>query len=614
MPDPQNSRRFEVLAPRSPRSTLSFLARRLQRSALRLLARLKLPRTTSLVIVAIVVGAATGLGAVAFIRALAFVTHLFFDGGRAAFSSLGRYYVILLPAIGGSIVGPLIGLVAHEAKGHGVPEVMTALFARGGRIRTRVALVKIVASAITIGSGGSAGREGPMIQIGSSIGSSVAQFLRMPAERVRTLVACGAAGGVAATFNAPIAGAMFALEVLMGQVTGEFGLVVLASVSASVVSRAMLGNFPSFSIPPYDLISEKELVFYLALGVLSGLAGLAFVRALYAVEDVCARLRVSALLQPAIGGLLVGTIGLFLPQVFGTGLPVMEALLSLKIPFLLLVALIPAKIVATSATLGSGGSGGVFAPCLFIGGMVGGAFGYIVHHLFPSFTAFYGAYALVGMSATFGAAAQAPLTSIIILFEMTNDYHIILPLMTATIVAVSVYRAFSVESIYTLKLRRRGIDYTALRSGDLMAEIPVREALTDRVVPIAQDATIRELLRLIAKTGREWFPVLDGDHALSGVVTYRDVARPVDEGRLDEPVLHYATRRVVLAYTDESLREVLIRFNQGDIGHLPVVDAANPNRLVGVISRLDVIKAYNRALARRRAATRARRGPTTPAT
>jgi len=590
------------------------LARRLQRSALRLLARLKLPRTTSLVIVAIVVGAATGLGAVAFIRALAFVTHLFFDGGRAAFSSLGRYYVILLPAIGGSIVGPLIGLFAHEAKGHGVPEVMTALFARGGRIRTRVALVKIVASAITIGSGGSAGREGPMIQIGSSIGSSVAQFLRMPAERVRTLVACGAAGGVAATFNAPIAGAMFALEVLMGQVTGEFGLVVLASVSASVVSRAMLGNFPSFSIPPYDLISEKELVFYLALGVLSGLAGLAFVRALYAVEDVCARLRVSALLQPAIGGLLVGTIGLFLPQVFGTGLPVMEALLSLKIPFLLLVALIPAKIVATSATLGSGGSGGVFAPCLFIGGMVGGAFGYIVHHLFPSFTALYGAYALVGMSATFGAAAQAPLTSIIILFEMTNDYHIILPLMTATIVAVSVYRAFSVESIYTLKLRRRGIDYTALRSGDLMAEIPVREALTDRVVPIAQDATIRELLRLIAKTGREWFPVLDGDHALSGVVTYRDVARPVDEGRLDEPVLHYATRRVVLAYTDESLREVLIRFNQGDIGHLPVVDAANPNRLVGVISRLDVIKAYNRALARRRAATRARRGPTTPAT
>lgn len=578
--------------------------RRFRRVAFRLLTRLHLPATTSLVIVAIVVGVATGLGSVAFIRLLQASTRLFFDGGRWLFSGLRQHYVIFLPAIGGLLVGPIIFALARETKGHGVPEVMAALILRGGRIRARVATVKIIASAITIGSGGSAGREGPMIQIGSSIGSSVAQFLRMPTERVRTFVACGAAGGVAATFNAPIAGAMFALEVLLGQFSAEFGLVVLASVAAAAVSRALLGNFPSFSIPPYDLVSEKELVFYLLLGVLSGLAGLAFVKMLYAFEDLFDRWRFPEFFKPSVGGLAVGAIGLFLPQIFGTGLLAMERLLSLKIPFTTLVALIPAKIIATSFTLGSGGSGGVFAPALFIGGVVGGAFGSIVHHLFPSFTAFYGAYALVGMSATFGAAAQAPITSIIILFEMTNDYHIILPLMTATIIAVLVYRTFSAESIYTLKLKRRGIDYGATREGDPMATITVREALTAGVVSISQDATIREMLRLIATTGKEWFPVLDGGNGLAGVVTYRDIAQAVDEGRLDEPVLSYTTRDVICTFSDESLREVLVRFNQGDLGHLPVVDPANPTRVVGVISRQHVVKAYNRALARRRASSR----------
>ncbi len=553
--------------------------------------------------VAILVGVATGLGSVAFIRLLQLTTDLFFNGGRWLLASFGRYYVLLLPAIGGLMVGPVIYLLAREAKGYGVPEVMTALILKGGRIRTRVAVIKIIASAITIGSGGSAGREGPLVQIGSSIGSSIGQFLRMPSERVRTFLACGAAGGVAASFNAPIAGAMFALEVLQGQFTSEFSLIILSSVAAAVVSRSMLGNFPAFSIPPYDLISEKELVFYLILGILSGLAGLIFVKTLYAVEDLFDRVRLAEFLKPSLGGLVVGGIGILLPQVFGLGLQTMEALLSLQIPFTLLVALIPAKIIATSFTLGSGGSGGLFAPALFIGGMVGGAFGYLVHGLFPSFTAFYGAYALVGMSATFGAAAQAPITAIIILFEMTNDYRIVLPLMTATIIATLVYRAFSAESIYTLKLKQLGIDYLAPREGDLMATIKVREALTQHIVPIPQDSTVRDLLGLIAKTGHEWFPILDGGERLVGVVTYRDVVKAVDENRLEERVLDYGTRDVVCAFSDESLREVLIRFNQGDLGHLPVVDPANPKRVVGVISRQHVIKAYNRALARRRASS-----------
>ncbi len=579
---------------------------RTRRRLLRLLARLKLPKATSLVIIAIFVGGATGLGSVGFIRLLPLAAHLFFDGGRWLFYRLADYYVVLIPAIGGLAVGPLIYLFAREVKGYGVPEVITAMVLKGGRIRLRVGLLKVVASAITIGSGGSAGREGPLIQIGSSIGSSIGQFLRMPSDRVRTFLICGAAGGIAASFNAPIAGAMFALEVLLGRFTSEFGLVVLASVSAALVSRAMLGNFPAFSIPTYDLISEKELLFYVILGVLSGLTGLLTVKALYAVEDLFDRMRIAEWLHPAIGGLFVGAIGLFLPHVFGLGIETMESLLLLQLPFALLVALVPAKIIATALTLGSGGSGGLFQPLLYIGGMLGGAFGSIVHGLFPSFTAFYGAYALVGMAATFGAAAQAPITSIIILFEMTNDYRIILPLMTTTVIAILVYRAFSTESVYTLKLERLGIDYLAPREGDLMATITVREALTPRVVSISQDATIRELLRLIAKTGHEWFPVLDGDNSLAGVVTYGDVAKPVDDGLLEKRVLECATREVVCAFSDENLREVLIRFSQGDLGRLPVLDPDNPKHLVGVISRLDVIKAYNRALSVRRG--RSRRG------
>lgn len=342
--------------------------RRLQPTARNLFARLRLPQSTILVLVAISVGIATGLGSVAFIRLLQVSTALFFEGGRWLFAGLGRYYVLLLPAIGGLIAGPLIVHFAREAKGHGVPEVMSALVLRGGRIRRRVALIKILASAITIGSGGSAGREGPMIQIGSSIGSSVAQLLRMPTERVRTLVACGAAGGVAATFNAPIAGAMFALEVLLGQFTADFSLVVLSSFAAAVVSRAMLGDFPAFAIPPWGLISEKELLFYPLLGVFSGVAALAFVKVLYAFEDLFVRFRLSEWLQPAVGGLAVGGIGLFWPHVFGSGLPTMERLLVMQLPVGIIMALQPAKVLATSFTLGSGGREGSLPPASSSGG------------------------------------------------------------------------------------------------------------------------------------------------------------------------------------------------------------------------------------------------------
>ncbi|HUU15231.1 MAG TPA: chloride channel protein, partial [Terriglobia bacterium] len=358
----------------------------------------------------------------------------------------------------GLLVGPLIWRYAREAKGHGVPEVMKAIVTSGARIPIRVAIVKILASAVTIGSGGAAGREGPMVQIGATLGSSLGQFYRLTSSHLRTLVACGAAAGIAATFNAPIAGAIFALEVLMmGQMSPAFLLVILSSVTSSIVCRSLLGNYPAFLVPPYELVSSWEVILYVPLGVLCALAARLYVLTLYRFEAMFDGWEFPPYLKPCVGALAVGLTGRFLPQVFGTGFPAIESALWAQLAPAMFLVLFVAEIGCNSFTLGSGGSGGVFAPALYLGAMVGGAFGSLVHFIWPASTAGSGAYALVGMAAVFGGAAHAPLTAILILFEMTNSYRIILPLMAATVTSVSLSQRLSPDSIYTLKLRRAGL-------------------------------------------------------------------------------------------------------------------------------------------------------------
>jgi CIC family chloride channel protein len=419
-----------------------------------------LPEENQLIVLAVAVGILTGFGSVGFIKVLHAVSD--FARERVA-TGLGFLFgpadIVLLPAIGGLIVGPMIYNLAREARGHGVPEVMTALATAGGRIRPRVVLVKIAASATTIGFGGAAGREGPMIQIGSAIGSGIAQLARLPTRHIRTLVACGAAGGVAATFNAPIAGAIFSMEVLMGRLAGDFLLVMLTSLTSCFVARAYLGNYPAFVAPSYELVSAAELPLYFGLGLLAGLAALLYVRLLYKCEDWFEDWQFPEWLKPAVGGLMVGIILRYFPEVYGAGFPAMEAALWVRFSWGLLVALFFAELFGNIFTLGSGGSGGVFAPSLYMGAMIGGAYGMGVHALFPEATGGSGAYAMVGMAALFAAAAKAPTTSILILFEMTNDYRIILPLMAATVGSVTLANRFMPLSIYTLKLHNRGITF-----------------------------------------------------------------------------------------------------------------------------------------------------------
>ena len=395
------------------------------------------------------IGAFAGLGAIGFRFLIRTFTELF--SGHADPSSLGHssnphlpflgpFFVLIVPVVGGLLYGPLVYLFAPEARGHGVPEVMLAVNSNEGRIRGRVPLVKALASALCIGAGGSVGREGPIVQIGSAMGSAIGQLTRLPGQEVRLLVACGAAGGIAATFNAPIAGVFFALELILRDFqTRSFGVVVLSSVVATAVGRLAYGSGAFLHLPGFQVVSALEYPLYASLGILAALAGVAFMRTLYGAEDFADRIWGGpAWLRPVAGGVLLGALLLVLPEMYGVGYPVLEGAIGGQYVLGLLLALLIGKIAATSLTLAIGGSGGVFAPSLFMGAMLGTAFGLIAHDLLPAATAGAGAYGLVGMAAVFAAAGRAPITAVIIVFELTGDYSIILPLMLAVVVATAI--------------------------------------------------------------------------------------------------------------------------------------------------------------------------------
>jgi CIC family chloride channel protein len=554
--------------------------------------------TAVMVAMALLVGLGGGFGAVAFRWLIDSFNHFFFDTLGRWLSFMGRYYVIVVPALGGLLVGPLVYFLAREAKGHGVPEVMEAVALRGGRIRPVVAVVKSLASSITIGSGGSVGREGPIVQIGSAIGSTFSRLFHLSDERTRNLVACGAAAGIAATFNAPIAGVIFALEVILA----EFGLmqftsVVVASVTSSVIGRVFFGDIPAFVIPPYAPASAWELPIYALLGIAAAFVGVAYTRILYAFEDVFDAWRFPPYLKPVAGGLLIGTLGLWFPQLFGVGYGAIEAVLRNELMLTTVVVLAVLKILATSITIGSGGSGGVFAPALFIGSMFGGLFGLLVNRWMPEGTAVPAAYALVGMAAVFAAAARAPITSILILFEMTQDYRIILPLMLATVVSAVVARRLDPESIYTLKLKRRGIDVYAGKDLNLMRTIAVGEAMTprERLVTAHPEMLLSELARVFEETHHHGLAVVDENDDLCGVVTLADLEQAGSERLVSGRVRDIYTTRVRAAFADETLEDALRHFGALDVGRIPVVDRANPKRLLGMLRRGDIIRAYSHA-------------------
>lgn len=556
-----------------------------------------------MIAMAVIVGILGGYGAVAFRWLIGFFQNLFFGQGTGTFLDyllgLPWYSRLIPPVIGGLIVGPLVYFLAREAKGHGVPEVMEAVALRGGFIRKRVVFIKAFASAICIASGGSAGREGPIVQIGSAIGSAFGQVLRVSADRMRTLVGCGAAAGIAATFNAPIAGVMFAMEIILGEFgIATFSPIVVSSVMATVISRAYLGNYPAFIVPQYSLVSLYEIPLYILLGVVAGFVGMGFTTFLYKMEDLFNRVSIPEYIKPAIGGLIVGAIGIFFPHIFGVGYDAIELAIQGNMTFLLLFSLIFIKILATSLTLGSGGSGGVFAPSLFIGAMTGGAFGYLAHTLFPGATATSGAYSLVGMGAVLAAATHGPINGILILFEMTGSYKIILPLMLSCIISAVLASQIKRESIYTLKLIRRGVNIRAGRDVNVMRSLLVRDAMTRDVVTVSENMPLKDLVRFTLGSKYASFPVVDREGFLSGIITFQDFKEVIYEEGLEHLVVagDIATRGVITITENESLNRALQKIGFRNIEQLPVVEEANPRVIKGILSRRDIFAAYNKAL------------------
>ena len=408
---------------------------------------------------ALVIGALAGYAGIALRLLLPMFHELFFVRGASALSFLGPSYVVLLPTIGGLIVGLMVVFLAREARGAGVSDVVLAVLFQGSKMRPRVAGVKVIATSLLIGSGGSAGIEGPIIQIGSAIGSAVGQWLRLAEEDIRIALASGAAAGIAATFNTPLAGVFFALEVILVDFSSRsFGMVVISAVTANIVSRLSLGGAPILAVPQYTMVHPGELFLYLLLGGAAAIVGVLFTTCLDRIEAAFANWIFPDYLKPALGGLIVGSIGLFLPQVFGLGYDTIGAAVAGRLPLTLLLALIVAKLVATSITVGSGASGGVIGPSLYLGAVTGGAVGTLFHAFLPQWTAPSGAYAVMGMAAVFSATAHAPMTAIFTLFELTNDYNMILPLMICCVASTYLAYRITPHTIYSVGLIRRGID------------------------------------------------------------------------------------------------------------------------------------------------------------
>ena len=567
---------------------------------------------------ALLVGIGTGLGAVAFRYLIQGVEWIGYDWFPSITADWGKAYVLIIPAIGGLIVGPLIYFFAREAKGHGVPEVMEAVALRGGRIRPIVAVVKSFASAITIGSGGSVGREGPIVQIGSALGSSLGQKMGLSDDRVRNLVACGAAGGIAATFNAPIAGVVFALEIILGEFSVKyFSSVVVSAVTASVIGRAVFGDIPAFHIPmDYGINSLWEFAFYPLLGLSAAVIGAGFVYLLYWSEDMFAKWKsVPEWLQPAIGGILLGVVALSypsltgiswerMPQIYNVGYDMIESALANQLALGTVLILLILKMIATSLTLGSGGSGGVFAPALFMGAMFGTAFELVINMLFPGVAAPAGAYALVGMAAFFAATAHAPLTAVLILFELTGDYKIMLPLMfTVVIATLFAQKLLKGESIYSLKLTRRGVRLQQGRDVDILQGVLVNEVMAQDIHTITKDINLKGLSRVFNKTRHHGIAILDEYGKLWGMVTISDLERAINKGMAlsKTTVAEIGTpyKNLSVIYPDESIGDALNKMSQRGFGRLPVISRDDPKHLLGLIQRRDLVESYKIALTKR---------------
>jgi H+/Cl- antiporter ClcA len=550
------------------------------------------------------IGLMAGLVAYALYKLIGLFTNLFFfHQWSTTFRSVGSHHlgawVILVPVVGGLIVGVMAKYGSSKIKGHGIPEAMEAVLTNRSRIEPKVAILKPISAAIAIGTGGPFGAEGPIIQTGGAIGSLVGQVLHTTAVERKVLLACGAAAGMSATFNTPIAGVILAIELLLFEFKSRsFIPLVIASTLATAVHMQLLGVGPMFMVAAMDFGIPRALPFYLLLGPLCGLAAVGLSKTLYWVEDLFEKLPFDELWWPAIGALVLGIVGFFVPRVFGVGYDTIGDILNGHLVWKLLLVVMIAKFAVLVISLGSGTSGGLLAPTFMWSAAMGGLFAMVANHAFPAAHLSPGAFALVAMGAVFGAASRAAFAFIIFAFEITRDYNSVLPLMLVTVIADGVAMLFMpTSSIMTEKLARRGLRVHQDYEADALTQTTVGETMEKDAPVISVNTKVGELAERIARhdpavVRRQALLIVDEADKLVGIITRGDVLRALDKDSSGAMTVEEAGKtHLVVTYPDELVSEAAAKLLRFDIGRLPVVDRADERKVVGYLGRSAILAA-----------------------
>lgn len=585
--------------------------------------RLKAYGPTFMLLVAALIGVVVSLTGVGFIHLIAFFNDFIFmdlgdsfppsvvqpSGGLDSIFSVTTVLVLLIPGAGLAAVAFLANRFAVEARGHGVPEVMSAVARRAGRMRPGVALVKTFAPAICIGSGGSVGQVGPSVQVGSVLASTVGQALRVSENGMKTLVASGAAAGVATIFNAPITGTIFASEVMLGNLgLNNITPVLISAVVGSAMARVFIGDNPAFFVPAFSLESPWELILYCALGMLAGMLAAGFTKVFYTLDDIFGAVSVHYITKALVGGAVIGAVGIFFPQLFGLGFGALDKLLydasSFGLPLIITLCLM--KIVLTSVTLAAGGSGGVYGPSLFIGAFMGSAFGLIFQHIAPFDMAKAEAYGVAGMAGFLAGATHAPIQAIFIVFELTGDYHEVIPIMLTSVLSTLTAKRLMRDSIYTLKNIRRGERIEVGQDLSLLERVQVADVMERDFPRVSRNTSFVKMLRLLYASRVDMVPVLDEKGEFYGIVGFHQVRRIIqDRADQDGLVVDDVTLRNPVTVTPSTnLADVFTELGMLDVNGLPVVSDEDPKKLVGIITRSSVISRYRREAIRENQAER----------
>jgi CIC family chloride channel protein len=538
-------------------------------------------------VLALVIGALTGLAVVAFILLTERMGMRLYPVGGAPWRRL------LFPVAGSLGIGYLLHRYFPDARGSGVPQTKAALFAREGRITLRTVLGKFLCTSATLASGIPLGREGPSVQVGGGIASVLGRLLGLSAEQVKKLIPVGAAAAIAAAFNTPLAAVLFSLEEIMGDLHAPvMGAVVLASATSWVVLRVSLGNNPLFKVPQYQLVHPLEFGVYAVLGVVGGVVSVAFTKLLLSMRARFLRFPQNTVwFQPVAGGLLVGLMGWFVPQVLGVGYGFVGEALNGRMAFQLMLLLVVLKLLAVTTSYASGNAGGIFGPALFIGAMLGGTVGTVAHHLLPAYTATPGAYALVGMGAVFAGIVRAPMTSVLMIFEMTQDYAVIVPLMIANLVSLFVASRLQHEPIYEALAVQDGIHLPSAETRQRHGRRQVMRVMRTAGELLPAELTVREALeRVCSSEFRTW--LVTDRRGVIGVISVSWLERELTESadkKLGELVDALVFPHV---HSDQGLDLALERMGANQIEILPVVNRADVHKLEGVVTLRDVLDAY----------------------